>query len=223
MVNANKGHGHVYPRPDGSKARCGGPALCSECGAELAAKLLSEAGNTNNNNRVPDFLCRTSQDNLGKAVLAATFFNDMWRTFQSRHVVIPPFMEFETRPTPNKVAIAVYVHTDFLMQSDYRATERWFLPPLAALAKRVRDLGFVPDTEHEGFELPRGVMFAHNVRAPDGPMVRTIMQFYPSSSREFGMDYGAALLPYYNMDLEVMEQRWCVLVARFDVPVRPLS
>lgn len=32
----NAGHGHVYPRPDGVKARCGGPALCSQCARELA-------------------------------------------------------------------------------------------------------------------------------------------------------------------------------------------
>lgn len=29
--NPNFGHGHVYPRPDGYLARCGGPALCNEC------------------------------------------------------------------------------------------------------------------------------------------------------------------------------------------------
>lgn len=33
---ANSGHGHVRPRPDGVKARCGGPAICSECALELA-------------------------------------------------------------------------------------------------------------------------------------------------------------------------------------------
>lgn len=32
------GHGHVTPRPDGAKARCGGPALCGECAKELAAQ-----------------------------------------------------------------------------------------------------------------------------------------------------------------------------------------
>jgi hypothetical protein len=31
------GHGHVVPNPDGSKARCGGPAICSECARELAS------------------------------------------------------------------------------------------------------------------------------------------------------------------------------------------
>lgn len=30
-------HGHVKPNPDGSKARCGGPAICSECAQELAS------------------------------------------------------------------------------------------------------------------------------------------------------------------------------------------
>lgn len=29
------GHGHIVPNKDGSKARCGGPALCSECAREL--------------------------------------------------------------------------------------------------------------------------------------------------------------------------------------------
>lgn len=30
-------HGHVVPRPDGMRARCGGPALCPVCQRELAA------------------------------------------------------------------------------------------------------------------------------------------------------------------------------------------
>jgi hypothetical protein len=30
------GHGHVTPNPDGSKARCGGPVMCSKCAQELA-------------------------------------------------------------------------------------------------------------------------------------------------------------------------------------------
>lgn len=33
----NQGHGHVVPRPDGVRARCGGPALCRVCQAERAA------------------------------------------------------------------------------------------------------------------------------------------------------------------------------------------
>ena len=30
-MNDNTGHGHVWERPDGVKARCGGPGLCHEC------------------------------------------------------------------------------------------------------------------------------------------------------------------------------------------------
>jgi hypothetical protein len=33
----NTGHGHVWPRPDGSIARCGGPKLCKKCARDLAA------------------------------------------------------------------------------------------------------------------------------------------------------------------------------------------
>ena len=31
----NSGHGYVYPRPDGVKARCGGPAICPECAKDF--------------------------------------------------------------------------------------------------------------------------------------------------------------------------------------------
>lgn len=34
--NLNTGHGHVRPRPDGVKARCGGPGICPECARGLA-------------------------------------------------------------------------------------------------------------------------------------------------------------------------------------------
>lgn len=35
-VGTNTGHGHVWARPDGVRARCGGPALCSECARDAA-------------------------------------------------------------------------------------------------------------------------------------------------------------------------------------------
>lgn len=35
--NRNASHGHVTPRPDGAKARCGGPLMCKECCREQAA------------------------------------------------------------------------------------------------------------------------------------------------------------------------------------------
>lgn len=31
----NTGHGHVWPRPDGVKARCGGPGICEECASDI--------------------------------------------------------------------------------------------------------------------------------------------------------------------------------------------
>ncbi|RKP44746.1 hypothetical protein D7S86_27380 [Pararobbsia silviterrae] len=31
---ASQSHGHVQPHPLGHKARCGGPALCSQCQRE---------------------------------------------------------------------------------------------------------------------------------------------------------------------------------------------
>ena len=34
--HTNTGHGHVWPRPDGVKARCGGPAICKECALDDA-------------------------------------------------------------------------------------------------------------------------------------------------------------------------------------------
>jgi hypothetical protein len=37
-MNENIGHGHVFPRPDGVKARCGGPAICMECAGDQARK-----------------------------------------------------------------------------------------------------------------------------------------------------------------------------------------
>lgn len=32
----NTGHGHVWPRPDGRRNRCGGPALCGRCREDAA-------------------------------------------------------------------------------------------------------------------------------------------------------------------------------------------
>jgi hypothetical protein len=35
-INDGQGHGHVKPRADGHRARCGGPTLCKDCAAEKA-------------------------------------------------------------------------------------------------------------------------------------------------------------------------------------------
>jgi hypothetical protein len=34
--NPNSGHGHVRPRPDGFRARCGGPGICGQCSREAS-------------------------------------------------------------------------------------------------------------------------------------------------------------------------------------------
>lgn len=34
--NKNVGHGHVFPRPDGVRARCGGPGICTVCTTDAA-------------------------------------------------------------------------------------------------------------------------------------------------------------------------------------------
>lgn len=39
--HTNRGHGHVIPRADGVKARCGGPPLCRTCGTEQARVMAS--------------------------------------------------------------------------------------------------------------------------------------------------------------------------------------
>lgn len=31
VPHTNSGHGHAWERPDGSKARCGGPPFCADC------------------------------------------------------------------------------------------------------------------------------------------------------------------------------------------------
>lgn len=36
QAGTNVGHGHVFPRADGVKMRCGGPGLCSECAADAS-------------------------------------------------------------------------------------------------------------------------------------------------------------------------------------------
>lgn len=35
-IGTNTGHGHVWKRPDGVKARCGGPGICRECARDFA-------------------------------------------------------------------------------------------------------------------------------------------------------------------------------------------
>lgn len=36
------GHGHVLPREDGERARCGGPGMCLQCGREVTRLTTEE-------------------------------------------------------------------------------------------------------------------------------------------------------------------------------------
>lgn len=36
-LGPNRGHGHVWRRPDGMQARCGGPGVCTVCARDLTA------------------------------------------------------------------------------------------------------------------------------------------------------------------------------------------
>lgn len=39
MPGTNTGHGHVWERPDGVKARCGGPGLCKLCSKDESDRV----------------------------------------------------------------------------------------------------------------------------------------------------------------------------------------
>jgi hypothetical protein len=38
---SNTGHGHVFPRPDGVRFRCGGPGRCAACNEDALRKLTT--------------------------------------------------------------------------------------------------------------------------------------------------------------------------------------
>lgn len=40
--NPNEGHGHVFPRPDGVKYRCGGPKICPVCAIDAATVTVAQ-------------------------------------------------------------------------------------------------------------------------------------------------------------------------------------
>lgn len=45
VPGTNTGHGHVWSRPDGVKARCGGPAMCKQCALDQADSNRAKALN----------------------------------------------------------------------------------------------------------------------------------------------------------------------------------
>jgi hypothetical protein len=55
----HRGHGHVTPNPDGSKARCGGPRMCTVCALELAATIEQPTGSPATSSEVTFEVFRT--------------------------------------------------------------------------------------------------------------------------------------------------------------------
>lgn len=66
------GHGHVTPRPDGARARCGGPRICPVCAKELATTELDAAR-------------RRYEDQLGQASDMSEVWSDLSETL-TRHM-----------------------------------------------------------------------------------------------------------------------------------------
>ena len=51
-MNDNTGHGHVWKRPDGIRARCGGPGMCRQCSLDkVRYDAASSKGLPNTTNR----------------------------------------------------------------------------------------------------------------------------------------------------------------------------
>lgn len=55
-MNTNTGHGHVTPRPDGARARCGGPMCCRVCQQERAALEASKRPHPTADERVAEHM-----------------------------------------------------------------------------------------------------------------------------------------------------------------------
>ncbi|MDY1215922.1 hypothetical protein ACM8BJ_07550 [Pseudomonas aeruginosa] len=78
QAGANVGHGHVLPRADGVKMRCGGPGLCSECTADASRARAALAQ--------PSPKCATCNDS-GQIVVSGPHYQGEFQ---------PP--EYETEP-----------------------------------------------------------------------------------------------------------------------------
>lgn len=86
-TNPNTGHGHVLERPDGVKARCGGPGLCGVCARERAAIDGLKTGIPARNIAIEEWLSRCTR----KLVVELT--NKGWpmERYDVRIVLTPKF------------------------------------------------------------------------------------------------------------------------------------
>ncbi|HEJ3473954.1 TPA: hypothetical protein SL385_001137 [Pseudomonas aeruginosa] len=73
QAGTNVGHGHVFPRADGVKMRCGGPALCSECAADAyrARAALAQPSQSQYEASFEEWLANELEGEDGQPVPAA--------------------------------------------------------------------------------------------------------------------------------------------------------
>ncbi len=73
QAGANVGHGHVFPRADGVKMRCGGPGLCSECTADAyrARAALAQPSQSQYEASFEEWLANELEGEDGQPVPAA--------------------------------------------------------------------------------------------------------------------------------------------------------
>lgn len=76
---SNTGHGHVFPRPDGARARCGGPGMCPVCSADQVRKGIQEhdAEQRPSKDQLPDSKVTPEQEARATA-MAATMQMSYW-------------------------------------------------------------------------------------------------------------------------------------------------
>lgn len=87
--NKEAWHGHVRPRPDGVKARCGGPGICTKCNVEQAMygekktdeeKILYWMSRAKEAEQMVVDLTRKLQAESGKQIEAA----EAWESLKER-------------------------------------------------------------------------------------------------------------------------------------------
>lgn len=81
------GHGWVTPNPDGSKARCGGPAICGACAREkatgeaaIAARLNDASSGKQTGGTTPEEIIRRAAALMRERAQAVQHFTSPWRT-----------------------------------------------------------------------------------------------------------------------------------------------
>lgn len=76
VLGPNWGHGHVRPRPDGQRARCGGPAICPVCATEQAQALRAQAAGTDKRPLCPHGWVQTECEACNNATPVVVFFGN---------------------------------------------------------------------------------------------------------------------------------------------------